>query len=533
MASAALCVVLLSMTLSLACARAVETADDGAVGESGVLGGHTLQSQIDGRELTLAEVVERGERLFTAPFNALDGAGRPETTDVGVNNFRPPVHFPDNFNRISGPDANSCLGCHNQPRAGGFADNAANVFVLADRLHFVNFDGGDGDGGETQTLKTVGNERASLGLFGSGYVELLAREMTSDLHAARDAARRQARQTGTDVETALSSKGVSFGRITARPDGSLLTDRVEGVNDDLVIRPFMQKGTIVSLREFAVKAMNQHFGMQAAERFGDSIDHDADGMADELTRGDITALVMFQATLPAPVRAEPTSAAARAAAERGQALFTTIGCVSCHIPELPLESAVFSEPNPFNPSGKLSVFDVDSPYTADLTALDGINGANGNAANFRRDELGRLLIPVFTDLKRHKMGDFLNNEVLEEEGVPTDEWLTRKLWGFASEPPFLHHGRATLISEAILSHGGEADASRASFAALSADDQAAVIEFLETLQHPPEDAADDGGYGGNAQLSGAALWGALAGAAAVGGLLAAGGVAMAMRIRRG
>ena len=93
------------------------------------------------------------------------------------------------------------------------------------------------------------------------------------------------------------------------------------------------------------------------------------------------------------------------------------------------------------------------------------------------------------------MGDFLNNEVLEEEGVPTDEWLTRKLWGFASEPPFLHHGRATLISEAILSHGGEADASRASFAALSADDQAAVIEFLETLQHPPEDAADDGGYG--------------------------------------
>ena len=533
-ATAALCVLAL---LTVACARPAETAEppapdpDAAIGESGVLNGHTLQSEIDGRKLTLAQIVERGESLFTASFNALDGAGRPETTDVGVNNFRPPHTFPDNFNRISGPDANSCLGCHNQPRAGGSADNAANVFVLADRLHFVNFDGQEGDGGDLQTLKTVGNERAPLGLFGSGYVELLAREMTSDLHAIRDDARRRARRAGADVTAELSSKGVSFGRMTARPDGSLLTDRVEGVNDDLVIRPFMQKGTIVSLREFAVKAMNQHFGMQASERFGDSIDHDADGMADELTRGDITALVMFQATLPAPVRADPPSPATRDAAERGEALFTTLGCVTCHIPELPLESAVFSEPNPFNPSGKLSVFDVDEPYTADLTALDGING-NAGAPNFRRDERGRLMIPVFTDLKRHKMGDILDNEALEEEGVPTDEWLTRKLWGFASEPPFLHHGRATLISEAILSHGGEADASRAAFASLSADDQASVIEFLETLQHPPEDTTS-GGRDTTTQLSGAALWTAIAGAAVVGGLAALVGVAAAMRIRRG
>ena len=70
--------------------------------------------------------------------------------------------------------------------------------------------------------------------------------------------------------------------------------------------------------------------------------------------------------------------------------------------------------------------------------------------------------------------------------MPTDEWLTRKLWGFASEPPFLHHGRATLISEAILAHGGEAQASRDRFAALSDDDQAAVVEFLKTLQILPE-----------------------------------------------
>ena len=75
----------------------------------------------------------------------------------------------------------------------------------------------------------------------------------------------------------------------------------------------MQKGTIVSLREFAVKAMNQHFGMQASERFGDAVDHDADGMADELTRGDISALVIFQAMLPPPGRVMPDHPEARAA----------------------------------------------------------------------------------------------------------------------------------------------------------------------------------------------------------------------------
>ena len=80
----------------------------------------------------------------------------------------------------------------------------------------------------------------------------------------------------------------------------------------------MQKGTIVSLREFAVKAMNQHFGMQASERFGDAVDHDADGMADELTRGDISALVIFQAMLPPPGRVMPDHPEARAAAERGE-----------------------------------------------------------------------------------------------------------------------------------------------------------------------------------------------------------------------
>ena len=50
------------------------------------------------------------------------------------------------------------------------------------------------------------------------------------------------------------------------------------------------------------------------------------------------------------------------------------------------------------------------------------------------------------------------------------------------EPPYLHHGRATLISEAILAHGGEALAQRNAFADLEQAQQAALLEFLLTLQ---------------------------------------------------
>ena len=57
-----------------------------------------------------------------------------------------------------------------------------------------------------------------------------------------------------------------------------------------------------------------------------------------------------------------------------------------------------------------------------------------------------------------------------------------------SEPPYLHHGRATLVSEAILAHGGEGQSSRDAFAALPEEDRDAVLAFLGSLQVLPEGA---------------------------------------------
>ena len=196
-----------------------------AIGDVPAVTVHTDQADIDEGRLDLDELIERGRALMVANFNTLDGAGRPESTGLGVP--RPRREAPDNFNRISGPDSGSCAACHNMPRAGGGGDNIANVFVLAQRLPLVNFDGGAGDGSTAQTLKTVGNERNTLGMFGSGFIELLAREMTADLHAIRDEAVDRAKDTGASVSVPLVAKGVSFGWVTALPDGSLETDRVE------------------------------------------------------------------------------------------------------------------------------------------------------------------------------------------------------------------------------------------------------------------------------------------------------------------
>jgi CxxC motif-containing protein (DUF1111 family) len=46
---------------------------------------------------------------------------------------------------------------------------------------------------------------------------------------------------------------------------------------------------------------------------------------------------------------------------------------------------------------------------------------------------------------------------------------------------FLHDGRARNLEEAILWHGGEAQAARDGYAALSKADRDALISFVESL----------------------------------------------------
>ena len=369
-------------------------------------------------------------------------------------------------------DANSCASCHNDPVEGGAGHFTTNAFV-SEGFTNADFD---------TTDQQFSNERNTNHLMGAGLVELLAREMTADLRSQRDDALAQARRTMEPVRVRLATKGVEFGVLTAMPDGFVELDEVEGVDDDLVVRPFSQKGVIVSLRQFTVSALNHHHGMEAVERFGarwtGTADFDEDGHSDELSAGDVSALVAFQATLPLPSRFTPEDADWRTASARGDSLFEDIGCTSCHRRALPLESLTFEDPGDHDLAGTLRRADVDRPAVYDLTLRDW-------AKTLDRDESGRYLIPLYGDLKRHRMTDeqvtAFGNELLSQRFVDRDVFQTSELWGIGSTAPYGHRGDFTTLDGVIRGHGGAARGARDAYIALQDRDRSAIIGFLKTL----------------------------------------------------
>jgi len=146
-------------------------------------------------------LLEHGQRLFAANWTIQEGGGRPQTRGTGAPPSDPnaALVFPRNFNRVSAPDANSCAGCHNAPFGivGGGGDFVANVFVLGQRFDFATMNeiadgfptkGTTDEIGRVVNLQTIGSSRATLGMFGSGYIEMVARQMTEDLPTDSSAA---------------------------------------------------------------------------------------------------------------------------------------------------------------------------------------------------------------------------------------------------------------------------------------------------------------------------------------------------------
>lgn len=461
----------------------------------------------DGQEfqLTPAQLAAFGRTLFEAMWTSQEGAGRPMTKGTGkpLSDPTSPLIFPRNFNRISGPDTNSCSGCHNKPAVGGGGDIVGNVFVLGQRFDFATFDaldpiptrGGVDELGNPVFLQTIADSRKTIGMFGSGYLEMVARQMTAELQSTRDS-------TPVGGSRALHAKGISFGTITHNLDGSWDTSKVIGLPPpgvatsgttppDLIIRPYHQASNVISIRQFTNNAFNHHHGIQAEERFGIGVDADGDGFVNELTRADVTAATIFQITLPVPGRVIPSDPEVRRAIKNGARKFREIGCVGCHLPSLPLDKRgwIYSEPSPYNPPGNLQVGEVSTVYV-DLT------DDNLPVPRLTPNQSGIIQVPAFTDLKVHDItngpGDPncepLNmNQAAGSMGffAGNCQFITRKLWGIANQHPFGHHGLYTTMREATLAHSGEALGSRIAFQNLSQYDQDSLIEFLKSLRILP------------------------------------------------
>ncbi|MBD9374132.1 c-type cytochrome [Rhizobium sp. ARZ01] len=104
----------------------------------------------------------------------------------------------------------------------------------------------------------------------------------------------------------------------------------------------------------------------------------------------------------------------------------------------------------------------------------------------RDKALSFQLIWPYSDFLLHDMGDGLADG--QEVGLADGrEWRTPPLWGIgltetvSGHTYFLHDGRARNLTEAILWHGGEAEAARNRFADLEKADRDALLSFLESL----------------------------------------------------
>ena len=166
-----------------------------------------------------------------------------------------------------------------------------------------------------------------------------------------------------------------------------------------------------------------------------------DNVADpEVSTETINNTVIYLQTLRAPQRRDANNANVL----QGEKIFSQIGCASCHVAEM-----------------------QTGPSTIAPLAFQ--------------------KVALYSDLLLHDLGAELADNYPEGDATGT-EWRTTPLWGLGivenllgGTPFYLHDGRTSDLSQAILSHGGEAASVRNRFANLSAGDKAALLAFLKSL----------------------------------------------------
>jgi cytochrome c2 len=410
--------------------------------------------------------VRRGRQIFQRKFRRQDGEGayvRDGSGDVA------------NDVVVGAGSADSCAACHGRPR------------------------GSAGSGGDVVTRR---DSRDAPHLFGLGLKEMLADEITADLRILRDTAVKDAGTRGASVTVALASKGIQYGSLTAKPDGTVDVSKVTGVDPDLRVRPFSAHGGTISIREFVVGALNNEMGFQALDTEltaaskggrmttigGMALDGKLDALEappdpdptpvaeGEPVRNQIpTAIVdyleFYLLNYFKPGLYEQTEQTAN-----GRAVFDRIGCGSCHIADLQIDR-------------DRRVADVETVYDPQNGILNGLFATarplvktlseSTSLPPIKAPLLQPFLVKnIFADFKRHDLGP--NFHERNYDGTMRTELMTTPLWGVGTTAPYGHDGRSINLMEVILRHG-EAQQARDLFAASSSRERGDLIAFLNSL----------------------------------------------------
>ncbi|HEU5237841.1 MAG TPA: di-heme oxidoredictase family protein [Pyrinomonadaceae bacterium] len=420
--------------------------------------------------------IRRGRQLFQRKFTRTEGQG-PVMND-GVGDINTTL-------AIGAGLSDSCASCHGRPR------------------------GSAGFGGDVATRP---DSRDAPHLFGLGLKEMLADEITADLRLIKAQAISDAAAQHRPITRKLSSKGIKYGTIVANPDGAVDTTGVEGVDNDLRVRPFFHHGGTISIREFVVGALNAEMGLQAFDpdlivasegarittpagmvldgsldsveaprARNESDDPDNDGKVNEVPASLVDHLEFYLLNYFKPATYEQT-----ATTRHGRSVFEQIGCNECHIPDLQINR-------------DRRVADVETVYDPVNGIFNNLFATASPLFNTRDDGSGFpalktplfepfLVRNIFTDFKRHDVGpNFFERNY---DGTIRTQFLTTPLWGIGSTSPYGHDGRSINLLEVILRHGGEAQAARDAFNRLSVSNRSDVLDFLNSLVlFPPDDTA--------------------------------------------
>jgi CxxC motif-containing protein (DUF1111 family) len=93
--------------------------------------------------------------------------------------------------------------------------------------------------------------------------------------------------------------------------------------------------------------------------------------------------------------------------------------------------------------------------------------------------LDHVTFHPYSDFLLHDMGSL--GDGIETGDARGGEFRTAPLWGLSAVTKYLHDGRAATTKDAILAHDGQARRARDRFARAPANDQAALLAFLDTL----------------------------------------------------
>lgn len=262
--------------------------------------------------------------------------------------------------------------------------------------------------------------RLGPAVLGRGYMEAVAD--SEILRVEAEQAQRTDGIHGKAAHVIYASVG--------NPDTSFYAYR----QGDPVIGRFGLKARIATLDDFTADAYQGDMGMTTPMRPVELAN--PDGLTDDaragvdLDQAHIDRVTFYIRRIAIPRRLGLT--------DRGAQLFAQAQCAVCHVPALQTRA--------------------DYPIA----------------------KLANIAAPIYSDILLHDMGPALADG-LTDGGATSSQWRTAPLIGLRFARTYLHDGRAHSVTEAITAHAGEAQGALAAFQALSADDQRALVQFVEAL----------------------------------------------------